>query len=80
MPWVNNKVKKKRRRKTSEISRSITFEPTGTVAQLLERMFCWEVVGSFPGRIKPNTLQMVVAALSLALSIEKAEMGGPVSV
>ena len=41
-----------------------------------------EVVGSIPGRVIPTTLKMVrvLAALSFALSIEKAELVGPLSV
>ena len=67
--------------KTVQISRSITFEPTGAVAQLLESPGCvWEVVDSIPARVIPKTLKMVLAALSFALSIEKAELVGPVSV
>ena len=57
------------------------FEPTGAVAQLLERPVCVrEVVGSIPGRVIPKPLEMVLAALSFALNIEKAELVGPVSV
>ena len=56
--------------KTVQISRSNIFEPTGAVAQLLERPVC----------VIPNILKMVLAALSFALSIEKAELVGPVSV
>ena len=67
--------------KTVQISRPITFEPTGAVAQLLESPACVrEVVGSIPGRVIPKTLKMVSAALSFALGIEKAELVGPVSV
>ena len=67
--------------KIVQISRPITFEPTGAVVQLLERPVCVrEVVGSIPGRVIPKTLKMVLAALSFALSIEKAELVGPVSV
>ena len=67
--------------KTIQISRPIIFEPTHTVAQLLERPACaWEVVGSIPGRVIPKTFKMVLAALLFALSIEKAELVGPVSV
>ena len=43
-----------------------TLIKTGTVAQLVERPLCgWEDAVSIPGRIIPNTLKMVVAALSL---------------
>ena len=67
--------------KTVQNSRPITFEPTGAVAQLLERPVCVrEVVGSIPGRVIPKTLKIILAALSFALSIEKAELVGPVSV
>ena len=67
--------------KTVQISRPITFEPTGAVAQLLERPVCVrEVVCSIPGQIIPKTFKMVLAALSFALSIEKAELVGRVSV
>ena len=67
--------------KTVQISRPITFEPSGAVVQLLERPACvWEVVGSISGRVIPNTYKMVLAALSFALDIEKAELVGPVSV
>ena len=67
--------------KTVQISRPITFKPTGAVAMLLERPVCVrEVVGSIPGRVIPKTLKMVLAALSFVLSIEKAELVGPVSV
>ena len=65
---------------TVQISRPNIFETTGAVAQLLERPVCVrEVVGSIPAEIR-NTLKMVLAALSFALSIEKAEQVGPVSV
>ena len=37
-------------------------------------------MGSIPGRVIPNTLKMVLAALSFVLSSEKAELVGPVSV
>ena len=67
--------------KTVQISRPITFKPTGAVAQLLERPACVrEVVGAIPGRVIPKTLKMVLTALSFVLSIEKAELVGPVSV
>ena len=67
--------------KTVQISRPNIFEPTGTVAKLLERPACVrEVVGSVPGRVMPKTFKMVLAALSFALSIEKVELVGPVSV
>ena len=67
--------------KTVQISRPITFKPTGAVAKLLERPVCVrEVVGSIPGRVIPKTSKMVLAALSFALSIEKEELVGPVSV
>ena len=66
--------------KPVQISRPITFEPTGAVAQLLKRPVCVrEVVGSIPGQVIPKTLKTVLAALSFALSIEKAELVGPVS-
>ena len=65
---------------TVHISRPIIFEPTGAVAQLLERPVCVrEVVGSIPGRVIPKTFKMVLAALFFALSIEKAEQVGPMS-
>ena len=67
--------------KTVQISRPNILEPTGAVVQLLERPVCiWEVVRSIPGRVIPKTLKMVLAALSFALSIEKAKLVGPVSV
>ena len=67
--------------KTIQISRPITFEPTGTVAKLLERPVCiWEVVGSIPGRVISKAFKIVLAALSFELSTEKAELVGPVSV
>ena len=67
--------------KTVQIIRSNIFEPTGAVAQLLERPVCvQEVVGSISGRVRPKTLKMILAALSFALSIEKAELVGWVSV
>ena len=57
------------------------FEPTGAVAQLLERPVCVrEVMGSIPGQVIPKTLKIVLAALSFAFSIEKAELVGSVSV
>ena len=66
--------------KNVQISRPITLEPTLAIAQLLGRPVCVrEVMGSIPGRVIPTTLKMV-AALSFALSIEKAELVGPVSV
>ena len=37
-------------------------------------------MGSIPGRVIPKTFKMVLAALSFALSIEKAELVDPVSV
>ena len=67
--------------KTVQISRPITFEPTCAVALLLEHPVCiLEVVGSIPCRAIPKTLKMVLAALSFAVSIEKVELVGPVSV
>ena len=58
-----------------KLSRPNIFEPTGAVAQLLERPFCVrEVVGSIPGRVIPKTFKMVLAALSFAFSTEKAEL------
>ena len=67
--------------KIVQISRPITFEPTGAVAKLLERPVCVrEVVGSIPSRVIPKTFKMVLTALSFALSIEKSELVGPVSV
>ena len=67
--------------KTVQISRPIIFKPTGAVAQLLERPVCvQEVKGSIPGRVIPKTFKMVLAALLFPLSIEKAELVGPVSV
>ena len=67
--------------KTVQISKLITFESTGAAAQLLERPVCVrEVVGSIPGRVLPKTLKMVfLAALSFALSIDKAELVSLVS-
>ena len=57
------------------------FRTTSAVAQLLERPACVrEVVGSIPGRVVPKTFKMILAALSFALGIEKAELVGPVSV
>ena len=67
--------------KIGKISRPITFEPPGAVAKLLERPVCVrEVVGSMPSQVIPKTFKMVLAVLSFALSIEKAELVGPVSV
>ena len=67
--------------KTVQISRPVTFELTGAVVQLLERPVCVrEVMGSIPGRVIPKTFKMVLAALSFVLSIEKAELVGPMSV
>ena len=44
----------------NQINRPITFEPTGAVAQLLERPVCIrEVMGSIPGRVIQKTLKMV---------------------
>ena len=69
--------------KTVQISRPITFEPSGAVANgfyhtrtvctILKRPVCVrEVVGSITGRVIPKTFKMLLAALSFALSIEKA--------
>ena len=67
--------------KTVQISRPITVKLIGAVVQLLERSVCVrEVIGSITGRVIPKTLKMVLAALLFALSIEKAELVGPVSV
>ena len=67
--------------KTVHISRLNIFEPTGAVVQLLEHPVCVrEIVGSIPGRVITKTLKMVLAAFSFALSIEKAEVVGPVTV
>ena len=67
--------------KTVQSSRPITFEPTGGMAKTLEPPVCVrEVVGSIPCRVIPKTFKMELAALSFALSIEKAELVGPVSV
>ena len=66
--------------KTVQISRPITFKPTGAVAQLLERPVCVREVAAIPGRVIPKTFKMILAALSFALGIEKAELVGPVSV
>ena len=67
--------------KTVQISRPNIFEPSGAVAQLLERPVCFrDVVGSMRGRVKRKTLKIVLAALSFALSIEKAELVGSVLV
>ena len=63
--------------KTVQISRPITFEPTGAVAQLLERS---GDCGFDPRPSHTIDCKMVLAALSFALSIEKAELVGPVSV
>ena len=64
-----------------QISRPNIFESSGAVAQLQERPVCVrEIVGSIPGRVIPKTLKMVLTALSSAISIEKAELVGPVSV
>ena len=66
---------------TVQISTPYIFEPTSAVAQSLERpVYVREVVGSIPGRVIPTPLNMILAALSFALSIEKAELVGPVSV
>ena len=66
--------------KTIQISRPITFKPTGTVAQLLEHPVCvQEVVSSIPGLVIPKIFKMVLAALSFVLSIEKTELVDPVS-
>ena len=49
----------------------------GAVAKLLERPLCVrEVMGSNPGRVIPKILKVVLAAFSLALSIEKTELVG----
>ena len=46
--------------------RNLSLHFTGTVAQLVERPLCDpEVAGSIPGRVIPNTLKLVLAALSL---------------
>ena len=51
------------------------------MAKLLEPPVCVrEVVGSIPGHVIPKTFKMVLAALSFAHSIEKAELVGPESV
>ena len=43
---------------------------------VVERPLCdREVAGSIPGRVIPKTLKMVLAALCLALSIKKVELG-----
>ena len=50
--------------KTVQISRPITLEPTGAVAQLLERpVWVREVVGSIPSQVIPKTLKIVIGAL-----------------
>ena len=70
---MEKKKKKKKKKKNVQISRPITFEPTGAVAQLLERPVCVrKAVGSIPIRVILKTLKMVLTALSFALSIEKA--------
>ena len=67
--------------KNVQISRPITFEPTGAVVQVLERPVCVRhVVSSISSQVIPKTFKMVLAALLFALSIEKAELVGPVSV
>ena len=67
--------------KTVQISRPITFEPTVAMAQLLKSPVCvWGVVGSIPGRVISKSLKILLAALSFALSIGKAELFGPVSI
>ena len=67
--------------KTVQICRPNIFEPTGAVAQLLERPVCVrEFVGSIPSRVIPKTLKLVLAALSFMHSIEKVKLVGPVSV
>ena len=59
-------------------NRPITVEPTGAVAKLQERPACVQkVVGSIPGQVIPKTFKMVLAALSIALRIETAELVGP---
>ena len=82
MRWLSYaKKKKKKKKKNVQISRPIIFEPTGAVAKILERLVCVRhIVGSIPGRVMPKTFKMVLAALSFMLSIEKAELVGPVSV
>ena len=58
--------------KIVQISRPITFEPTGAVAQLLERSVCVrEAEGSIPGRVIPKTFKMVLAALLLRSALRK---------
>ena len=65
--------------KAVQISRPNIFRPTDAVAQLLERpVSVRDVVGSIPDRVIPKTLK--ITALSFALSTEKAEQVGPVSV
>ena len=66
---------------TVQISRPNIFKPIGAAAKLLERPVCArEVVGSIPDQVRPKTLTMVYAALLFALSIDQAELVGPVSV
>ena len=79
---ILKKKKKKKKKKTNvQISRPINFEPISAMAQLLERsVYVREAVGSILDRVIPKTLKMVLAALSFALSIKKAELVGPVSV
>ena len=67
--------------KTIQINRPNIFEPTGAVAQLLERQVCvQEVMVLILGRVIPKTLKVALADLSFALSIEKVELFGSVSV
>ena len=54
--------------------------PSTLLAQWLSYKSVREVVGSIPGRVIPKTSKIVLAALSFALVIEKAELVGPVSV
>ena len=54
--------------------------PSNLLAQWLSYQSVRGVVGSIPGRVIPKTFKMVLAALSFALGIEKAELVGPVSI
>ena len=63
----------------SRSNQNADYLPTGAVAQLLDIRFAsgrlW-----VRSRVIPKTFKMVLAALSFALSTEKAELVGPVSV
>ena len=58
--------------KTVQISKPINFEPTGTVAQLLQRPVCVrEVMGSITGQVIPKTLKMVSLLFRLRSALTK---------